>query len=78
MDVLKFKIYKVTVKDKKTNEEISKLAQTKFKKLKEKAFIGESDIYLLPSEDIDKFIIEQQHGEARKWISGEVMKRHLN
>ena len=79
MDVLKFKIYKVTVEsDKKSDNTIIETAKKLFKKKKEAAYIGESPLYLLPEKDIDKFILEKQHEEARKFISNEVMKRHLN
>jgi len=65
MDVLKFKIYVVTIDaTNKDESEIAGEASSKFKKNMRKFYLRESPVYLLPDKQIDEFVLKMQQEET--------------
>jgi len=79
MDVLKFRIYVVTIDDKNKDESnIAAEASTKFKRNIEKYYLRESSVYLLPDKQIDEFILKIQQEETEKYVRDTIIKRFSN
>ena len=79
MDVLKFKIYVVTVDDKDKDErDIADEATSKFKKNIEEFYLRESPVYLLPDKQIDEFILKMQQEETYIYTKDLIKKRYTN
>jgi len=79
MDVLKFKIYVVTIDDKDKDErKIAEEANVKFKKNIEKFYLRESPVYLLPDKQIDEFILKMQQEETFIYTKDLIKKRYTN
>ena len=79
MDVLKFKIYVVTINGKDKDEsDIAAEASSKFKKDIEKYYLRESPVYLLPDKQIDEFVLKIQQEETVKYIKETISKRFAN
>ena len=79
MDVLKFKIYKVTIDDEdKSNDTILAEAHIEFEQKGEKAFVKEAPLFLLPTKDIDEYVAKRQHDEALQYTKELINRRLTN
>lgn len=79
MDVLKFKIYVVTIDGKDKDEsEIAGEASSKFKKNMNKFYLRDSPVYLLPDKQIDEFVLKMQQEETMQYIKETINKRFAN
>lgn len=79
MDVLKFRIYVVSIDDKDKDErKIADKASSKFKKNIEKYYLRESPVYLLPDKQIDEFILKMQQEETYIYMKDLIKKRYTN
>jgi len=80
MDVLRFKIYKVSVDSKnKSNEDIVDESVIKFDKEKEKAFFRNGPIFLLPKDsDLDAFLLQRQQEDCMQLARESLTNKLLN
>jgi len=79
MDVLKFKIYVISIDDKDKDEsDIASEASSKFKKNMRKFYLRDSPVYLLPDKQIDEFVLKIQQEETEKYIKETIIKRFSN
>lgn len=80
MDVLRFKIYRVSIDSEgKSNQVIVDEAVIKLDKEKEKAFLKDGPVFLLPKDsDLDAFLLQRQQEDCMQLARESMTNKLLN